>query len=51
MKTIEQLKAEVYDLLAQSQYIQGRINELNKEIANYPKEPVVKESLTGEANI
>jgi len=38
METLESKKARVYDLLAQSQYIQSQINELNKEIANYPKE-------------
>ena len=51
MDKITELKARVYDLLAQQQYIQNEINKVNNEIAELnnkekkPEEPIAEEPI------
>ena len=41
METKEQLKAKAYDIIAQREYLDRVLQDLNMKIANY-KEPVEK---------
>lgn len=42
MKPLIELKSNAYDVIAQIQYLQGYLADLNKQIATYPKEKVVE---------
>ena len=42
--TIIELKASVYDMLAQQEFLQRKIQEINNEIAKKINEPIEKDN-------
>ena len=42
--TLEQLKSQAYDVLANIEFLQARLRELNQQIANYKVEETKEEN-------
>ena len=42
--TLEQLKSQAYDVLANIEFLQARLRELNQQIANYKVEETKEET-------